>query len=488
MPALHTIPQISRNGRPPHSIEAEKGVLSSILLSPSETIPECARKITVHHFLVPTHGTIYTALVDRWDAGEAIDLITFTQFLRDKNLLDAIGGAAYITELFTFVPCAANVGYYIEILCEKYALREIIAGATESVRRAYEQHSESAELLDEIESRAASIRSLHGRNGTALPPIDDAADLLASNIALPADVLLGVLHQGGKMVAGGASKSNKTWLLMDTAVSVATGSDWLGKFPTKRGRVLFINLEIQPAFFAKRLRAICDERQLKIEEGWLRVWNLRGHGCDLSNLLPQMLRRIKPGEYELIVIDPIYKALGTRDENKAGDIASLLNEVELLAVRTGASVAFGAHYSKGNQAQKASIDRIGGSGVFARDPDTIITFTKHEEADCFTVEMTLRNHPPHEPFVVRWAYPLFVVEDMLDPARLKQGGRKPNECLSAEKILALLDQPMSAANWQKLAHEELGASRSTFYRRKEELEQTAKIQKSNGGKWSQVSK
>src|SRR5712691_4133567 len=138
MPTLDTIPQISRNGVPPHSVEAEQGVLGSILLSPSETIPECTRKITVHHFLVPAHRTIYTALVERWDAGEAIDLITFTQFLRDKNLLDGVGGAAYVTELFTFIPCAANIGYYIDILCQKYTLREIIVGGTESVRRAYE--------------------------------------------------------------------------------------------------------------------------------------------------------------------------------------------------------------------------------------------------------------------------------------------------------------------------------------------------------------
>ena len=57
----------------------------------------------------------------------------------------------------------------------------------------------------------------------------------------------------------------------------------------------------------------------------------------------------------------------------------MLNEIEALAVETGAAVAFGAHYSKGNQAGKEVIDRIGGSGVFARDPDSILNFTRHEE-------------------------------------------------------------------------------------------------------------
>ena len=95
----------------------------------------------------------------------------------------------------------------------------------------------------------------------------------------------------------------------------------------------------------------------------------------------------------------------------------------MLAVATGAAVAFGAHYSKGNQSSKESIDRIGGSGVFARDPDSILNFTRHEQPDCFAVEMTLRNHPPQEPFVVKWEYPLFTVDATLDPQRLKRVGR-----------------------------------------------------------------
>src|SRR5207302_10926166 len=123
-----------------------------------------------------------------------------------------------------------------------------------------------------------------------------------------------------------------------------------------------------------------------------------------------------------------------------------------------------------------------------RDPDSILNFTKHEEPDCFTVEMTLRNHPPHEPFVVRWEYPLFLIETALDPTRLKQAGRKPNESFSADKILEILTRPMTTAKWQKLAADELGVSRPTFYRRKDELKTAGKIQTGKGRKWSQVSK
>ena len=95
---------------PPHSVEAEQGVLGSMLISPRDAIAEVVEKINEEYFYVPAHQTIYSVLVDLWNAGQAIDLITFTQVLRDRNLLETVGGAALVTSLFTFVPTAARSG------------------------------------------------------------------------------------------------------------------------------------------------------------------------------------------------------------------------------------------------------------------------------------------------------------------------------------------------------------------------------------------
>lgn len=142
---------------PPHSVEAEQGVLGSMLISPRDAIAEVVEKITDDYFYVPAHQTIFNALVDLWNAGQAIDLITFTQALRDRNLLESVGGAATVTNLYTFVPTAANVGYYLEIVRDKYILRSIIAAGTESVRRAYEEQDEVGNLLDEVEQRIFAV-------------------------------------------------------------------------------------------------------------------------------------------------------------------------------------------------------------------------------------------------------------------------------------------------------------------------------------------
>lgn len=142
---------------PPHSVEAEQGVLGSMLISPRDAIAEVVEKITADYLYVPAHQTIFNVLVDLWNAGAGIDLITFTQVLRDRNLLESVGGAAAVTNLYTFVPTAANVGYYIEIVRDKYILRSIIAAGTESVRRAYEEQDEVGNLLDEVEQRIFAV-------------------------------------------------------------------------------------------------------------------------------------------------------------------------------------------------------------------------------------------------------------------------------------------------------------------------------------------
>ncbi len=142
---------------PPHSVEAEQGVLGSMLISPRETIAECVEKISEEYFYVPAHRTIYEVLVDLWNTRQGIDLITFTQVLRDRNLLDSVGGPGFVTNLFTFVPTAANVQYYLEIVRDKYILRQIISAATESVRRAYEEQEDVESLLDEVEQKIFDV-------------------------------------------------------------------------------------------------------------------------------------------------------------------------------------------------------------------------------------------------------------------------------------------------------------------------------------------
>ncbi len=128
-----------------------------MLISPRDIIAECVEKINETYFYIPAHQIIYGVLVELWNAGQGIDLITFTQVLRDRNTLEAVGGVAAVTNLFTFVPTAANVTYYLEIVRDKFILRQIIAACTESVRRSFEEQDEVNDLLDEVEKKIFAV-------------------------------------------------------------------------------------------------------------------------------------------------------------------------------------------------------------------------------------------------------------------------------------------------------------------------------------------
>src|SRR3989475_2545454 len=138
---------------PPHSLEAEQGVLGCILWSPNECLGACIEKFKSGSeiFYDLRHRHIYELLVEMYDHKEAIDLLTVQQRLKDGNQLEAVGGLAYLSSLPDAVPSAANLTYYTDIVREKHLLRRMIQTCTGVVGRVYEHQGEVDALLDEVE-------------------------------------------------------------------------------------------------------------------------------------------------------------------------------------------------------------------------------------------------------------------------------------------------------------------------------------------------
>lgn len=443
--------------------------------------PEWLSKLDVPGLLACEETrTILQALLDMEESGIPLSVSALTGFLNDNGRLDGL--VPIITDLGPSVT-RATFDYHLDRLRTMAVRRSLCAFATKEAPLALE--SDPSTALGRLTDRLEEITQLaDGTSRRRLPPLVDAATMLANPPQRPAELIDGILHQGAKFVLGGPSKGNKTWSLIDMALSVATGSDWW-EFSTRKARVLFINLEVQAPFFASRLRDVSNAKGITIPAGQLIAWNLRGHCADLTALESEILRQIRGQAFGLVVLDPIYKLHGGRDENSAGDIADLLNGVERLAVKSGAAVAFGAHFSKGNQASKESIDRIGGSGVFARDPDSILTLTRHEEEGAFTVEPILRNHAPVEPFAIRWTFPVMRRADDLDPAKLKKprSGREPQ--YSADSIVEYLGaDEMRTSDLQKKVTKQTGMSGSTFFLLLGKAEKAGQISRSKATeKW-----
>lgn len=141
----------------PQSVEAEKALLSSALLSPREVLTECAEKIGEDAFYSPAHADIFRVMLEMWTANQLIDVITLTNRLRDLSLLDAVGGPGVVTELLGFVPTAANARHYLEIVSEKSLLRRMITTCTAAASRCYEEQADVRQLLDDVERDVLAV-------------------------------------------------------------------------------------------------------------------------------------------------------------------------------------------------------------------------------------------------------------------------------------------------------------------------------------------
>jgi replicative DNA helicase len=159
---------------PPHSIECEQGVLGCALLDPNQCIGECIEKLKddgKEAFYDLRHQTIYEMLAEMFNTRQAIDVITVQQRLKDKQLLEQVGGIAYLSQLQDAVPSAANLSYYLDHVREKYLLRKMIQTCTEVVGRVYDYEGEVDALLDEVERDVLRISESRAQ-GSALTTKD----------------------------------------------------------------------------------------------------------------------------------------------------------------------------------------------------------------------------------------------------------------------------------------------------------------------------
>lgn len=271
-----------------------------------------------------------------------------------------------------------------------------------------------------------------------LPEIEFLRDFVASVPQAPPQVVDGILHRGCKMILGGTSKSNKSWCLLDLAISVASGEEWWGHRCAKMPAV-YINFELHRWSIGQRLTALRMARpECAGLDDSLALWNLRGRNADLTLLRPKLEEQLARHQFGLIILDPAYKLLGDRDENANGEIASLMNEFEALAQSSGAAVVVAHHFAKGDSSAKTAIDRMSGAGAWARDPDSILVLTPHEEPDCFTVSTVLRNLPQVDEFVVEWDYPLMRLAPELNPGALRRPQAKNKICSDRDFVETVL--------------------------------------------------
>ena len=242
--------------QPPYDLEAEMGVLGSILLLP-EVCDDCA-SLKADDFYDDANRILYSHLREMYDGGEKIDVTLLVSRLKTTNQYEKIGGAGYLARLSGSVPNAAHAVYYAGIVSEKAVYRNLINASTEILRDAYDQSSEARELCAQAEQKVFAI--MDGRNTNSLHSMNDvlhaAMDRMEARLRgevtdgtvetgfADYDTMTGGLHNGELIILAARPSMGKTAL----AMNIAEHSSIEMQRPT-----LFISLEMSGIELADRM-------------------------------------------------------------------------------------------------------------------------------------------------------------------------------------------------------------------------------------------
>jgi replicative DNA helicase len=229
----------------PSAVDAEKGLIGSILISPARVLDLCAEKrLSQEWFTHPAHRIIFRSAQRMQDERKPIDLISMTQFLEDAKWLADVGGAAGVTDLFTFVPVASNAPYYIDLLFEKFRLRSAIEVAEEIVAAARNPGAgtDAAEVaqsgLLKIAGMSESAATTKHIKDIIMRRLDYYEEIAKRGARLegiptgiaPLDRAIRGMRPGNVIVIAAQTKGGKTTLALNFALSAAENKNPVGIF------------------------------------------------------------------------------------------------------------------------------------------------------------------------------------------------------------------------------------------------------------------
>jgi hypothetical protein len=339
----------------PQSMDAEKGVLGSILYAASVRGKDAGREIMFRlegqigssHFHFPAHRAIWQALGRMHRDNDPVDLITLTQVLDDEGTLDSAGGSFGVTELFSFVPTDANVDEYVSILKEKQGLR-IIASLAESLKGESYANGATAQAiaanaissLQRVADSGASIddnlvEQFNFKDLATYPWQDDPNSVLGDRW----------LCKGSQCLWLGPSGIGKSTLCFQAAMYWALGLSLFGIKPKRPLKSIIFQAEddkgdcseflmglINGLEKVERLKMDPQEMKRLMQENFIVIRDTTHRGPAFAQFAK---RKIKELGADMVWINPLFSYAGCSVSDQAMMSAFLRDQLTPVAVETG---------------------------------------------------------------------------------------------------------------------------------------------------------
>jgi replicative DNA helicase len=341
---------------PPQDVHAEQSVIGGMLLS-KDAIADCVEGLKAVDFYRPAHELIYDAILDLYSRGEPADAITVSDELTKRGDLIRVGGQAYLHQLISSVPTAANAGYYAQIVAERAVLRRLVDAGTKIVQMGYGQGG--GDVADIVNAAQAEIYAVADKRGgddyavlgdvleETVDEIEHASGRSGEMTGVPTgftdfDNLTNGLHPGQMIVVAARPAVGKSTWGLDVARSAA--------IKHKMATVLF-SLEMSRTEITMRLLSAEASIQLQNmrkgtmrDEDWTRLARTMAEVSDAPLFIddsPNMnlmeirakCRRLKQRHnLRLVIIDYLQlMSSGKRVESRQQEVSEFSRALKLLA-------------------------------------------------------------------------------------------------------------------------------------------------------------
>ena len=365
----------------------------------TDALADAMEYVEADDFYRRAHQILFQAMIDLNNDGEAIDVLTVQNYLTTNNQLDDVGGVAYIAELATSVPTAANAGYYAKIVEEKSMLRRLISTATNIITQANNGDDDVPSLLDSAERQIMDVSERRNRSGfreikdvlnETLSDIDRLSQQSEDITGLPTgyrefDKMTAGLQPDNLIILAARPAVGKTAFALNIAQNVATSTDT---------SVAIFSLEMSAESLVNRM--LCAEGSInanhlrtgQLDEGeWQNLIVAMGAlsntsifiddtpGIKMAEIRAKCRRLAKEkGNLGLVVIDYLQLIEGSNKESRQQEVSEISRQLKKLAKELSVPILALSQLSRGveqRQDKRPVLSDIRESGSIEQDADIV---------------------------------------------------------------------------------------------------------------------
>lgn len=388
----------------PQDVMSEKAVLGSVFIAPDKLLT-AAELVQPSDFYYPANQTIFKAMLELSDKGQAIDPLTIRNLLDSRGEFEPAGGMAYLTELVTAVPTSANIEYYAKNVADKAIARSVISNLTDSIAAVYNSESGIDEIISKTEQSLINASSSRNKSSfkhiydvieTAQVKIDERASMSSDVTGTPTgfhdfDKITTGLHEDNLIILAARPAMGKTALALNIAQNVAVkskkavavfslemGSESLvERMLAAEGNVMSYHIRTGKLSENEWQRLIYAQAQLAEARIYIddtpgiRTTEIRSRARKLAQ---------ETGGLGLIVIDYLQLITGNNPKNRQQEVSEISRQLKILAKELNVPVIALSQLSRNveqRQDKRPVLSDLRESGSIEQDAD-IVAFLYRE--------------------------------------------------------------------------------------------------------------